>query len=451
MEINTRLTNDAVSQLHSIAVSARNRLDQELRERQRDIENITKSIDLYTLDENGWRKLIDATYRSYPDYSWLALVAPDGMVRIGNKGLLEGQSVAARPWFAPSLKAPYIGDVHDAVLLGKILGPDAEGQAPRFVDFAFPIRDAGGELIGVLGAHLNWSWARGALAPFEVADDKGVVRDALILDKDGIVLHGPLALLGRSLGIVLPREEVVKGVGADGHIYAAARSRGHGDFSGLGWTVVIRSPASRVYALTDTVRVGVMWAGIPAVVVFLLMTILVSRRIAAPVERLIQAVVGNEDIPAITTYREVAELSRAFAGLLEGLRHNQERIEAEVVARTNELHHFLRAIDSHAIVSMSDGDGTITYANDLFCEISGYTREELLGNNHSMLKSGRHDDAFYDEMWTAILNGIVWQGTICNRAKNGTEYWVRSTITPTSDPTAAHRLIVPALVLNLRL
>ncbi|WP_151704053.1 response regulator [Nitrincola alkalilacustris] len=92
-----------------------------------------------------------------------------------------------------------------------------------------------------------------------------------------------------------------------------------------------------------------------------------------------------------------------------------------------------QALDLHAIVSMADMAGRITYANDLFCQISGYQRDELLGQNHRIVKSTEHCAQFYEDLWQTISNGQVWHGEICNRRKGGGLYWVVSTITPLVD------------------
>ncbi len=135
----------------------------------------------------------------------------------------------------------------------------------------------------------------------------------------------------------------------------------------------------------------------------------------------------------------------AVATLLAGavahrVRLGMDRLLGDISASARSLEEANRqlqfqklAVDQHNIVSIADIRGNITYVNDRFCEISQYRREELLGRNHRILKSGVHPDSFYAEMWQAISGGRIWHGEICNRKKDGSHYWVSTTIVPFLD------------------
>lgn len=134
---------------------------------------------------------------------------------------------------------------------------------------------------------------------------------------------------------------------------------------------------------------------------------------------LVKPVLPEHLVSAVTARARRARQSAAI----------QRRLQTTLYERERE--HL--ALDYHALVSVADARGDIIEANERFCAVSGYRRDELLGQNHRIVKSGEHPPQFYRDIWRTIARGDVWQGEICNRRKDGSLYWVSSTITPFLD------------------
>ena len=434
----------AVDDLRATATLARDRLDQEMHERFRDVTHAAAS--LQGVNDPGLvrgRAVVNSLSQDYPDYSWVAVVDPQGIVKIGTKGMLEGQSVAQRPWFPAGLKAPFVGDVHEAVLLAKLMGPSANQQPWRFVDFAAPLTDAAGQVVGVFGAHLNWDWANNILRGFERHPESAHGRHVLILDKNGMVLYGPQALRGTHFDLPAPADTQPAWKVDDQWLLTAVPSLGYRNYPGLGWTVVMRESLDLVLAPAQQMQRAILAWSLPMLAIFLLVAFFIGRWLARPLEALSAAAGTDQFLPVMQGgYREILELNESLRGMLGRLAGRKAEVEREVQARTAEVMHLTEALDAHAIVSMADAAGNITYVNEKFCAISGYSEAELLGCNHRIVKSDVHAPEFYQDLWQTIEAGRSWQGQVCNRKKDGSIYWVQSTITPTRIESATdHRYI----------
>lgn len=148
---------------------------------------------------------------------------------------------------------------------------------------------------------------------------------------------------------------------------------------------------------------------------------------------------------------EISELATTFNTMVDDLKAREKslnnlniELEDKVEQRTAaieaakvQLSDFKDAIDEHSIVTITDLNGTITFANDKFCHISGYSENELLGQNHRILNSGNQDKNYWTRMFQTVSNGKTWHDEVRNIAKDGSFYWVKTTIVPSFDETGA--------------
>ena len=400
--------------LGELAQQAADKLDRGMYERYREVKLLARRVaDLgpqATLESQ--RRMLDDAHRSYGYYSWLGIATVDGQVQVAARGLLEGANVGARPWFKNALAGTHIGDVHQALLLAKLL-PRVDGEPQRFVDVAFPIAAPDGKPRAVLGAHLSWQWAqdveRSVIDPIQ--GERRV--DALIVDSKGLVLLGPSGLRGTTIDTAsLRKARSARGIGfalerwADGRDYLVgySQTRGYADYPGLGWTVLLRQEADNAYAPVQRLGQYALWTGVGLAVLFSLAGALVANWITHPIKNLqlyadrIRAGAEAPLVPDPRAYDEVRSLSSALNSLLADLvRRGREleelnhTLETRVADRTQELASALAIVQQNAqhintIIETAhdafigmDLDGMVTDWNTQAERMFGWRRHEAIG------------------------------------------------------------------------
>jgi len=193
---------------------------------------------------------------------------------------------------------------------------------------------------------------------------------------------------------------------------------------GVRWGLIAEIPQSVAFASANALRSQMVGLILVTGVLVLGVTIVITGRIVRPIRVLLAAAnrVAQGDLDQRINSRatdEIGVLARSFDVMVDHL--------SELFA---DLSNQRNALDEHAIVSMADIHGDIIYTNDKFCEISGYSREELIGQNHRMVKSDEHSEEFYRDLWKTISSGKTWRGEIKNLTKSRRDYWVEATIVP---------------------
>ncbi|MFD2646302.1 cache domain-containing protein [Devosia albogilva] len=255
-------------------------------------------------------------------FSWIGIADRSGTVLAASGGMLEGENVAQRPWFQQGLAGPFAGDVHEAVLLAKLLESNNDDPI-RFVDFSAPIRDERGQVAGVLGAHVNWEWVE------QLATEAAgrLQLDAFILNRAGTIIlqtdpsvsdvSGLRSFRAASLGVETTENEVWP----DGETYFATTlpQFSYQSLPSFGWSMVARLDPTYVQGAETTFRTQMLTM---AAAVFLLMLVafgviaaILLRPLRSLAENFLQLARG-EPTPYVREHRRFAEatiLSDAIA------------------------------------------------------------------------------------------------------------------------------------------
>ena len=333
-----RLLEDRGEALHEQAVAVAAVIAENLNERRREVELLARTplFRKAPLDSVEFQSSLERLQKSYPAYSWIGLTDLDGIVRASTGGLLMGADVSQRPWFTGGLKGPHLGDVHDAVLLSRLLRPEPDGAPIRFIDFSVPVLDDSGRLRGVLGAHAHWRWAGEVLQVLKSRDTDRGGLEYLIVNRQGRVIHPERDAMPLSLVERLRTQPVVsdRWGGQTEYVTTLAPVWDVVPEAPLGWQVVVRQPLHTVIADVAELRHAVLLFSLMAGLTLCLLAWWAAGRLSTPLEHLaLQArriEQGDESAElAITgSTREVVHLGEALRSMAATLIHRREALEA---------------------------------------------------------------------------------------------------------------------------
>jgi diguanylate cyclase (GGDEF)-like protein len=340
------------SNLAAVAAATSGRLDRFMAERQLEMKLFSQLQPLQKLWQNNpaeLRHALEQLQSTFTDLAWIGFADVEGKVVAATGGLLEGKSVAARPWFKEGLQRLAIGDVHEAVLLAQLLGQRESGEPYRFVDLAFPVKDSSGKLLGVLGGHLNWDWASQLIGDVEANDGETDTR-LTIVDKNGVALIGPdrgtARFSGEQLaGILKARKGAITEVSEGQRVLTAFYvGTGHREYQGLNWIVTASQPAAVALGAAMLSAKFILGIGVLAALIGLALAVGISRRVARPIIAITQEAdrIGRASGPTMLARQsgsvEVVQLTRALRSLLRRIGFAEERTkEAELRATENAL------------------------------------------------------------------------------------------------------------------
>ena len=419
--------------LSGLAAQILDALDRGMFERFREIQ-ILAELDEFrspATPVDSKRRILERVQSTYQYYAWIGIAdLASGQGLVGTQGYLETRDLSKRPWFSEGAKSPYVGDVHDALLLAKLL-PNPRGAPIYLLDVATPIRDPDGNVVQVLCGHLHWWWTQDVVNTFNKPADTQI----FLISREGIVLIGTTGNEGEAFSRIAPAGMDLTSVNRggdllrwqDGTIYlsGSARSQGYQSYPGLGWTIIVRQNESTALALARATRERILWIGGIAGLLGAIVGWQLAGRLAAPIERLSAAAarIGEgaltEPIPLVSGYREVATLARSLSGMVNSL--TTEIAERRAAEAQLKLAATVFRSSSEGIL-ITDAANTVVAVNDSFSAITEYRREEILGQHPSILGSGRHGPDFYISMWQTLAATGGWQGEIWNRRKNGEIY-----------------------------
>ncbi len=371
--LKSRMQREAGAALQVVSSSAAKQLSDALFDHSRLVQALAHSPDLWRngLTSAEVNALFARIRLTRPYCVWVGVADPKGTVVHATGNQLVGRNISDNTWFTAGASGPYVSDVVPAKLLAPLLPPSASGEPLRLVDFSAPIR-VDGQLIGVLGMHTSWDWAREMVQELLPTFSREDQISLFIFDRQGKLIFAPGGKLSPFIAVdqTLPlrpeqlqadhrhprvQASVVRwNDQSDDFLTAVAQLPARNAPSDLGWYVVARQPVASAYADAQQQMLYVMGAGLLASITATWLVWWLARRMVrelntlAQTARRIDAGERQVPIPELQSNREVQLLSQSFNAMTQRLLAANESMEHEVQMRTQELYDANRELDRQA-------------------------------------------------------------------------------------------------------
>ncbi|NHQ82931.1 diguanylate cyclase [Chromobacterium vaccinii] len=339
--LSDRIMLDQGEAMSSLAGSIAKAIEANLRERHREVLLLaqTPTYIRAPLDGDELRQSLERTKQAYKYYAWIGIADTQGKIVSAAGGMLVGQSAAKRPWFIHGLHAPFVGDIHQAVLLAKLLpASSAQGEPLRFVDFASPVYDPSGKLRGVLATHALWDWVEDIIRE-RLPPKSGL--ETFIVDRQGNLLS-PFEAVGKMQAPApMPAAQTFRlgpWPGGGDYLYSESRVQE----AGLGWRVIVRQPKQQALAALNRLRGALMLLGLAASALLMAAVYRLATSFSRPLEQLAgtaQRVGGGEedaDWAIRGGTQELRQLSEAMRNMTSSLLARKQQL-ADVNANLEQM------------------------------------------------------------------------------------------------------------------